>query len=91
MQATKFLLNALVLPLGLQALVWTTWRFQNSALCCEESEQKPKVKTERPLAFEFENAAELEQDISASRRGDHYFALFLTCASRRNASFSGCD
>ena len=84
---TKFLLNAFALPLGLQGLVYATWHFRELSLpsCGDGSEgtkRKGRHHADTAGSFDFESAAELEQETIASRRGDHYFALFLTCAPR---------
>eukprot|EP01045_Picozoa_sp_COSAG04_P006800 COSAG04_NODE_341_length_16294_cov_8.682618_15_plen_222_part_00 len=79
-QATKFLLNALVLPLGLQGLVFATWRFRDATLLsCGAATRAKSTRHKAPQTLDVESAAELERETVASRFGDHYFALFLTC------------
>ena len=78
-----------MLPLGLQGLVYATWKFRDATLpsCGSGTGRKiakaqadapaePADHTEAP--DDTENA-EMERETTASRSGDHYFALFLIC------------
>ena len=65
---TKFLLNTFVMPLLLLALVRATWTSSSR----EEKSSPPP---------DGGDAQDLEKEIRANRRGDYYFAFFLTCKS----------
>ena len=79
-----------MLPLGLQCLVYATWKFRDATLpsCGSSIERKAKDHTDAPAEparhtetpDDTENA-EMERETTASRFGDHYFALFLICES----------
>ena len=74
--ASKFLLNTVILPAGLQFLVFVTWAFNSKAARKAQREQQPDAEKQE----DSESAEELELELKASKRGDHYFAFFLTCA-----------
>ena len=75
----KYLLNTLLMPLGLQALVYATWLVNKRA---EKDAKKGDAKQQPEDAVtRSEYHEELEQEARASRLGDHYFAFFLTCTS----------
>ena len=85
------MLNGVVLPLGLQGLVFATWKFRDATLpsCGANAGRKAKDQadsaadpthhTEAPDDTDLESAEEMERETTASRFGDHYFALFLIC------------
>ena len=72
----KFLLNTIILPLGLQLLVFLTWR----SVRCRVRQDNEEQPEEQPEEEDAESAAELAAQAKASRWGDYYFAYFLTCA-----------
>ena len=74
--AQKFLLNTILMPLGLQALVYATWWFSKRD---EKKDAEDDAEEANDVADLSEHAEELEQEKKASRFGDHYFAFFLTC------------
>ena len=74
----KYLLNTLIMPLGLQALVYATWWVNKRA---EKKDKQDETDQPEDRATRSEYAEELEQEAKASRFGDHYFAFFLTCTS----------
>ena len=76
MQVEKFLLNTIILPLGLQLLVFLTWR----SVRCRVRQDGDEQPEEQPEEEDAESAAELAAQAKASRWGDYYFAYFLTCA-----------
>ena len=65
---TKFLLNTFVMPLLLLALVRATWT----------SSSREEKTSPHPDGGD---AQDLEKETRANRRGDYYFAFFLTCKS----------
>ena len=78
--AQKFLLNTILMPLGLQALVYATWWFSKRD---EKKDTDDDAEEATEVADLSEQAEELEQEKKASRFGDHYFAFFLTCTHPR--------
>eukprot|EP01045_Picozoa_sp_COSAG04_P001970 COSAG04_NODE_68_length_29323_cov_9.683514_20_plen_101_part_00 len=74
--AQKFLLNTILMPLGLQALVYATWWFSKRD---QKKDAEDDAEEANEVADLSEHAEELEQEKKASRFGDHYFAFFLTC------------
>ena len=86
------MLNGFVLPMGLQGLVYATWKFRDATLpsCGADAGRKAKVDapaepthhSEAPDGTDVVSAEEMERETTASRFGDHYFALFLICETK---------
>ena len=74
--AEKFLLNTILMPLGLQGLVYVTWWFSKRT---ENKDAQNDTEEVDEVLDMSEHAEEMEQEKKASRFGDHYFAFFLTC------------
>ncbi len=67
-------MNTIAMPLSLQALVQLTWWFNGRA-----DKKAKKENGHQENANTAEHAEELEMETQASKDGDIYFALFLTC------------
>ena len=84
---SKFLLNTLILPAGLQLLVFLTWASNSRTARKAKAGEQPAGKQAQEDA---ESAEELELELKASRFGDHYFAFFLTYPTVRDKTNSSC-
>ena len=79
------LTDTLILPAGLQVLVFLTWASNSRAARKAKAEEQPAGKQ---AAEDAESAEELELELKASRFGDHYFAFFLTYPTVRDRANS---
>ena len=78
----KFLLNTVLMPLALQALVYVTWWYNERA--DRKAEQQDTEEPDQELRVtSSEHAKELEAETKASKAGDYYFAFFLVCTSQQ--------
>ena len=57
--------------------MFLTWAL-NSRTARKAEARQPTTDKRKPE--DAESADELELELKASKRGDHYFAFFLTCA-----------